>query len=1194
MKYVADLHIHSLYSRSTSKNSNLYELKRWARVKGINVLGTGDFTHPAWFAGLKESLVPDGGGFFTLKEDGPETGGLPVIPQDAPFRFCLQAEISSIYKKNGQTRKVHSVIFAPDLESVARINARLSALGNIKSDGRPILGLDPRNLLEIILEVSPDCHLVPAHIWTPWFSLFGSKSGFDSLTECFEDLSGHIFALETGLSSDPAMNWRVSALDSYSLISNSDAHSPGKLMREANLFETSLSYYDMFAALRGKQGFLGTLEFFPEEGKYHFDGHRKCSVCLDPQKSAELRGICPVCGKPLTIGVMHRVMELADRKDAFKPPLQKDYHSIIPLPEILGEIMGKGPGSKAVSEAYWNTISAFGNEYNVFMQAPLEEIASRCGMLLAEAVKRVRRGEIRPRPGYDGEFGVIKVFGAHELEELSGQGTLFHFSGPPRQAEAYSQAALFTADAVREAAAQGEREQARKTLSSAEPEQGAWLTGRADAAEPARPDREARTDRTTTREAAEGGREARPAEVQTAAVQEPGGEAAPEERTGGPEDINAAAGAAQEPAAKEAQAAEPNTRQREIADHTEGAAMVTAGPGTGKTSTLTSWICSVLDRGRAAAENILAITFTNKAALEMKQRLSSLLGDRAEGITVCTFHALCFDIIRNHFPGVKTIYAEAGRTAMLRYLNPGLAPNDIRALSRRIEKYLDGSEPDTDEETEKHALIYQKELKAVRAVDIAALINEVNLIFEQWPQILAHYRGRFAYLAVDEFQDINPAQYAFLCALIGDKPLEAGSRTALDKGVLAIGDPDQAIYAFRGADAKLFFRFQKDFQATHFDLDLNYRAADCLVQAAGALIAHNSFKSGLTPRAHRRRNGKLTVVRTPDEFAEAEYIAAAVRTLLGGTDSLSVDALGPRTEAPYSFHDIAVLVRTHSLADTLCRVFERQGIPVSLGSEYSLLDDPPFSVLASYLHLLYNKQDVIAFRELVGAALTDISADELAALTWVFGQQNGSRRDMLADRALRKALTAEHAAQFEELINFLEFVEVSMEFQGIHKGLFLILEKILPPGEQADTRDKGRVLLELARTFQGDLAGFLRSMFLCTFESQGDFESERVRLLTFHAAKGLEFPVVIIAGAEEGITPLTGKTINVEEERRLFYVALTRARDLAYITCAAKRTVYGSLHKQTESRFIDEIPSTLKEEITCAEKERRYRQPRLF
>ncbi len=1151
MKYVADLHIHSLYSRSTSKQSNLYELKKWAQVKGINVLGTGDFTHPAWFAGLRESLAPDGGGFFTLKEEGRGTAEFPVKTHDAPFRFCLQAEISSIYKKNGQTRKVHSIIFAPDLESVARINARLSALGNIKSDGRPILGLDPRNLLEIILEISPDCHLVPAHIWTPWFSLFGSKSGFDSLTECFEDLSGHIFALETGLSSDPAMNWRVSALDTYSLISNSDAHSPGKLMREANLFDTGLSYYDMFAALHSKRGFLGTLEFFPEEGKYHFDGHRKCNICVDPQKSAELRGICPVCGKPLTIGVMHRVLELADRRDAFKPPLQKDYYSIIPLPEILGEILGKGSGSKAVSEAYRNTISVFGNEYNVLMHAPLEEIASRCGMPLAEAVKRVRRGDIRPQPGYDGEFGVIRVFGAHELEELSGQGTLFHFPGPPPQTDVYSQAALFTAGTIKEA---GARTVEHETGKGAGRPAAVWETEKAG--------------RSAEREAGHttGPRAAQPAErvAEKAAEQ------------------------------KAPQAAEANTRQQEIAAYTEGAAMVTAGPGTGKTRTLTSWICSVLERGLAAPENILAVTFTNKAALEMKQRLSSLLGDRAEGTTVCTFHALCFDIIRSHFPGVKTIYTEAGRGAMLRYLNPGVTPGEIQELSRKIERYLDGSKLDIDESTEKSAVAYQRELKAVRAVDISALINEVNLIFEQWPQILAHYRGRYTYLAVDEFQDINPAQYAFLCALIGDKPLEAGSRTALDKGLLAIGDPDQAIYAFRGADAKLFFRFQKDFQARHFYLDINYRSTPFIVQAAGALITHNSFKSGLALRAHRENGKRLLVVRTPDEFAEAEYIAAAVRTLLGGTDSLSVDALGPRTEAPYSFHDIAVLVRTHSMAATLCRVFERQGIPVSLRSDYSLLDDPPFSLLAAYLHLLYNKHDVIAFRELVGATLKDISADELAALTWIFGQEKGNRRDMLAHRSLARSLSAGHAAQFEELINFLEFVEVSMEFQGIHKGLFLILERILPPGEQADYRDKSRVLLELARSFQGDLAGFLRNMFLCAFESQGGFEAERVRLLTFHAAKGLEFPVVFIAGAEEGITPLTGKSVDLQEERRLFYVALTRARDLAYITYAAKRTVFGRPCEQTGSRFIDEIPAQYKEKKTCAEKEKRYRQPRLF
>ncbi len=1182
-------------------------------MKGINVLGTGDFTHPAWFAALQDSLVGDGSGFFTLKPGAEGTGELPVKTDNIPFRFCLQAEISSIYKKNGRTRKVHSVIFAPDLESVARINARLSALGNIKSDGRPILGLDPRNLLEIILEVSPDCHLVPAHIWTPWFSLFGSKSGFDTIEECFEDLSGHIFALETGLSSDPAMNWRVSALDNYSLISNSDAHSPPKLMREANLFETSFTYHDMFRALQTKKGFLGTLEFFPEEGKYHFDGHRKCNICLDPGKSMELNDVCPVCGKPLTIGVMHRVMELADRKDAFKPPQQKDYYSIIPLNEILGEIMGKGPATKSVTQAYWNTVSALGNEYNVIMNAPLEEIASRCGMPLAEAVKRVRKGDITPKPGYDGEFGVIRVFSKDELEELSGQSLLFHFAPNTGLAPAYNQAALFeevvvkkndrsfveTRGGVRGDAPVGSRREKRAGTAVNE-QAGTYLgkrTGAHGETQARVPDNAAVAPETGILDSCA----AEPGITQNAAPEAGPGIAAAEPSAGRETTSADGRGSAQEttPAqrpgsAQETVPAESSAAQREIAEFQGGAAIVTAGPGTGKTHTLVSWICTALEKDRARPENILAITFTNKAALEMKQRLAALLGENADKITVCTFHALCFDIIRSHFPGVKSVYDRAGRRALLHYLHPGRTKPEIEKLAKKIEQYLDGSELDIDEATEKTAIAYQNELKAVRAVDIAALINEVNLIFEQWPQILSHYRERYTFIAVDEFQDINPAQYALISALIGNKPIETGGKKLLFKSVLAIGDPDQAIYAFRGADPRLFFRFQNDFQARHFLLSVNYRSVRPVIGAAGALINHNSFKSGLKLQAQRGDGKRLSVVRLDNEYHEAEYIAESIRTLVGGTDSVSVAALGPRTEQEYSFHDLAVLVRTHTMEKTLYTVFERRGIPVALRSEYSLLNEPPFSLLSSYLRLLYNRQDVIAFREVISGSIRGLSGDEFSALTFLFGQENGNRRNMLANRSLQKILAGEHAVQVEELLNFLEFVEVSIEFQGIYKGLFIVLEKIIPNAEDEEHKLKINALLELARVYQGDPAGFLRHMFLCVFESQGTSPPEKVHLLTFHAAKGLEFPVVFIAGAEEGITPLTGKSVDIEEERRLFYVSLTRAQDRVYITHCGERSLYGKRTVQAPSRFIDEIPPEYKEETAYKKKQAEFTQPSLF
>ncbi|WP_367914763.1 endonuclease Q family protein [Leadbetterella sp. DM7] len=423
MFYIADLHLHSHYARATSKDLNLESLYRWARIKGINVIGTGDFTHPLWFKELKEKLEPDGAGFFRLKNPPEDVPGFKCA--DIDVRFCLTSEISCEYMYNGKMRKSHNCVYAPDFETVARINAKLGRIGNLEADGRPTLSLSSRDLLEIVLETSDHAHLIPAHIWTPWFSMFGSRSGYDSVKECFRDLADHIFALETGLSSDPEMNWRLSMLDKYTLVSNSDAHSPQKLGREANLFDTERSYYALFEALKTQKGFLGTYEFFPEEGKYHMDGHRKCDVCFEPEESIRRKNICPKCGQPLTIGVLHRVTELSDRKQPQRPEGAAGFHYIIPLPEILSEIKNMSPSSKAVDQWFKQTISLFGNEFTLLRETPIEDIERKSGFVLAEAIRRMRAGEVSPQGGYDGKYGVVKIFKEGEPAQLTGQISLF-------------------------------------------------------------------------------------------------------------------------------------------------------------------------------------------------------------------------------------------------------------------------------------------------------------------------------------------------------------------------------------------------------------------------------------------------------------------------------------------------------------------------------------------------------------------------------------------------------------------------------------------------------------------------------------------------------------------------------------------------------------------------------------------------
>ena len=408
MKMIADLHIHSRFSMATSKEGTPENLDFWARKKGISLIGTGDFTHPVWREELKERLVSEGNGLYRLRDEYVKEESRKFPGEGT--RFVVSGEISSIYKKNGKTRKVHNVILLPGLEAADAMAQRLEKIGNIHSDGRPILGLDSHDLLEMMLDVCPEGILIPAHIWTPHFSVLGAKSGFDSVEECFEELAPYIHALETGLSSDPAMNWRISKLDRYQLVSNSDAHSPSKLGREANLLDIDCSYEGLYRAIQTGEGLEGTVEFFPEEGKYHFDGHRKCGVSLSPVEAERLGGICPVCGKKLTMGVDHRVEQLADRAEGFVKKDGKKYESLVPLPEVISACMGYSTASKKVQGCFEQMIQTLGTEFDILRNVPSEDIKSCAGERIAEGIENVRTGNVKRIPGYDGEYGKLELF----------------------------------------------------------------------------------------------------------------------------------------------------------------------------------------------------------------------------------------------------------------------------------------------------------------------------------------------------------------------------------------------------------------------------------------------------------------------------------------------------------------------------------------------------------------------------------------------------------------------------------------------------------------------------------------------------------------------------------------------------------------------------------------------------------------
>ena len=404
MKIIADFHIHSKYSRATSPKMDLEHIFESAKEKGITVVGTGDFTHPEWFNNLKNKLEPAEKGLYKLKGT------------DGSVKFVVTGEISNMYTRHGKGRRIHSLIILPSLESAEKINNILSSQGNLKSDGRPILGMDTEELLKIIIDAAPKALFIPAHCMTPWFGVFGSISGFDSLEEAFGENTKHIYAMETGLSADPGMIWRIPDGRKITLISNSDAHSPIKLGREVNVFDTKLSYSAIRDAIikKDKSKFLNTIEFFPQEGKYYYDGHRSCDVSMSPKQRKKVKGICPKCGRKLTVGVLSRVDELADRKDGFVPSGAIPYKSLVPLKEIIAEAIGIGPKTKGVEKQYQTLIQKFSNEFNILLDVPFEELSKFTLPKIAEGIKRVRSGKLIIDPGYDGEYGKVKIFQEEE------------------------------------------------------------------------------------------------------------------------------------------------------------------------------------------------------------------------------------------------------------------------------------------------------------------------------------------------------------------------------------------------------------------------------------------------------------------------------------------------------------------------------------------------------------------------------------------------------------------------------------------------------------------------------------------------------------------------------------------------------------------------------------------------------------
>ena len=1039
----ADLHIHSRFSRACSKDCDIEHLSWWALRKGLTVLGTGDFTHPAWAAELRDTLVPAEPGLFRIRPDLERR-----LHRDTPascagtVRFMLSVEISTIYRRDERTRKVHHLLYAPSFEAADRITQALARIGNLASDGRPILGLDSRDLLEITLEAGPGCFLVPAHVWTPWFAVLGSKSGFDAVRDCYADLAGHIFAVETGLSSDPAMNWTCSSLDGYRLVSNSDAHSPPMLGREATVFGTDLDYFAMAEALRTGQGLDGTLEFFPEEGKYHLDGHRKCGVRIDPEQTTALEDRCPACGKPLTVGVLHRVAELADRPAGFRPAGAAGFTCLVQLPQIIGEMVGTGPKSKKVAAEVGRLVGALGPELSILRAVPLDDLRRVGGARFAEAIGRLRRGEVIREAGYDGEYGTIRLFGPDELD-------------------------------------------------------GSALFAMNDLAAPAQAPKN-------------------PAE--RAGLPQAGSR--PRARRGGAAPSPASAGTG---TASVLDGLDPDQRAAATA---AGPLLIIAGPGTGKTRTLTHRIAYQVTELGLPARQFLAITFTRRAAQEMRDRLAGLGPvelDTADELTVTTFHGLGLRILREHpeAAGLPPSFGVADEAALL-----------------RVAAELTGSEREGRKLAEDPAGLpaLRGELIARGLVDFDGLAELSAALLAREPLIAAGLRARWPFVSVDEYQDIDPVQYDLLRALSGD-----------GAGLTAIGDPDQAIYGFRGADVGIFGRFAADFPgATTVELTRNYRSSPAIVTAALQAIAPSTLVPGRAAAALAAgapEPGDVSFHEAADEHAEAAWIAAAIDQLLGGASFHSLDSgrADGHGHGKLGLSDIAVLYRTDAQASALGQALTRAGLPYQKRSHDLLARRPAVSDIMREMVLADPDPAADQAGEVLGQPTAAVRADTDPAAGpagEVLGQLTAAVRALTASRGERDATVV-------------------------------------------DIRAAGEVLAPLARRCGDDADRFRTEISLGAETDALDPRAEAVTLLTLHGCKGLEFDVVFLAGCERGLLPLrrpgSGPLTPEEtaEERRLLFVGMTRARGQLVLTCAGRRTRYGAEETAGRSPFLASVSTDL-------------------
>jgi DNA helicase II / ATP-dependent DNA helicase PcrA len=1135
MEFIADLHIHSKYSRATAKNLDFENLYYSAQIKGVQLIGTGDFTFPAWIDEIETKLEEAEPGLFSLKKEIADKID-KNIPENCrnPVRFILQTEISNIYKKDDRVRKNHNLIYFPDIKSVKKFNARLDAIGNIKSDGRPILGLDAQDLLSIMLESNDKGFFVPAHIWTPWFSMFGSKSGFDSIEECFGSLKKYIFAVETGLSSDPPMNWRVKDLDDVRLISSSDAHSPGYLGRNASLFDTDLSFAAIRYALENNdlEKYKGTLDMYPHQGKYHYDGHRKCNICLNPATTAKIDGICPACGRKVTYGVLNRVQELATRGEGYEPDNRHGFKSIIPLADILSQIFEVGPKTKKVTGYYNRAIEALGPELGILLDRSFEEIEKANVPLLAEAVKKMRTGDITVDPGFDGEFGKIKLFSREEKEILKGEKYLLFDMPKIKSGKKKSQ-----------------------PVGKVKPDKNVKFKPEktSEKTQPTKVPKKKKIIKNKTNQSL-----IKPTDLLSGL----------------------------------------NSEQQRAVDSSARAMIIQAGPGTGKTRTLTAKIAHLVSNKDIDPGSILALTFTNKAARELEQRIEKYLPKSKSKVLSATFHSFCLKLLKQ-YKDFNAVIADAD--LQLACIKKIMAKEKMgKSIKIKTAKKIDSLislckqnllSPEDDlkefvenDEIHNFKLIYheyQSLCKEENVADFEDLIFMTVNMFRDDKAILSKIMDKYLYVFIDEYQDLNFGQYELVKMLCNNNH------------IVVIGDPDQSIYGFRGSDNKYFKSFANDFPGCEkILLNKNYRSTQTILDASFQMITKQTDSKKISNIevsnketdkifSDIQEGKKLIIKETATEYAEAVAIGKMIEKLVGGTSFFSMDAgkIDLDEQKEYAFSDFAILYRTSRQCETFIKVFENEGIPFQAANKKNIYDIDGIKQCLSFCRIISKSASFLDF---------EIAAEHL-------GQKvsKKEKRDLWDKKTIEQF--------FHKIKN--RAIKNQAIFDCDNEASIRIICKKTGLKESIEKDDKAKQVFEKLLSIAGlynDLKSFLDAVALNQDADTIEYNSQKVSLLTMHAAKGLEFPVVFVAGCEQGLVPFARNDTNqddknpvekniddIEEERRLFYVAMTRAMDILCLTHAKTRSVYGVKQKRKRSYFIDDI----EKQLTQIVKSRVYIKP---